>query len=163
FAELAKQSTTGNTPDSTSSSAGPNAAHASGTPPILLNQWAAEDLNAKAGDLITLDYYLWLEEGGLETRTANFLLAAVVTIEGARADRDLVPDYPGISDTESLSDWNPPFPIDLKLVRPKDDEYWKKCRTTPKAFIPLVAGQQLWQSRYGKLTSIRFYPQQGAN
>jgi ABC-type antimicrobial peptide transport system permease subunit len=154
------------TTDSTSGYANPFAAQgaqASDSTPILLNQWAADDLNAKIGDLVTLDYYLWQEEGRLETRSANFRVAGIVPIASAAADQNLVPDYPGISNTESLSDWNPPFPVDLKQVRPKDDEYWKKYHTTPKAFIPLAAGQQLWQSRFGKLTSIRLYPQQSAN
>ena len=31
-------------------------------------------------------------------------------------------------------------------------------RTTPKAFIPLSVGQELWQSRFGKLTSLRIIP-----
>jgi ABC-type antimicrobial peptide transport system permease subunit len=132
---------------------------ASQSPPIILNQWSVNDLGAKVGDLITLEYYLWQEEGKLETRSANFRLAGVVPIEGAAADRNLVPDYPGISDTESLADWNPPFPVDLKRVRHQDDEYWKQYRTTPKAFVPLKVGQQLWQSRYGKATSIRIYPE----
>jgi putative ABC transport system permease protein len=127
-------------------------------PPILLNEWAMSDLNAKVGDTVSLDYYLWQEEGRLETHTANFRLAGGLAITGAAADRDLVPDYPGISDTESLSDWDPPFPVDLKRVRPKDDEYWKKYRTTPKAFIGLAAGQKIWQSRYGKVTSARLFP-----
>lgn len=138
-------------------------AQASDSPPMLLNQWAADDLNAKVGDLVTLDYYLWQEEGRLETRSASFRVAGIVPITGAAADQNLVPDYPGISDTESLSDWNPPFPVDLKQVRPKDDEYWKKYHTTPKAFIPLAAGQEIWQSRFGKLTSIRLYPQANTN
>ncbi len=151
--------------DSTSGYANPFAsqtAQASGSPPIFLNQWAVDDLNAKISDVITLDYYLWQEDGNLETRSANFRLAGVVPIAGAAADQNLVPDYPGISDTESLSDWNPPFPVDLKLVRPKDDDYWKKYHTTPKAFIPLKTAQELWQSRFGKLTSLRLYPQQPA-
>jgi ABC-type antimicrobial peptide transport system permease subunit len=124
-------------------------------PEILLNDWAVQDLNAKLGDVVTLEYYLWQEEGKLETRTAQFRLEGIVPIAGEGADRDRVPEYPGISGTESLSDWDPPFPVDLKRVRPKDDEYWKQYRTTPKAFVPLGVGQNLWQTRFGKTTSLR--------
>ena len=35
--------------------------------PFLLNEWAAEDLGAKIGDTVTLDYFLWSDEDGLET------------------------------------------------------------------------------------------------
>lgn len=126
--------------------------------PILLNDWAARDLGARVGDAVSLDYYMWRDEGRLETRTAEFRLAGVVPMRGLAADRELTPEYPGISGTESLSDWDPPFPLDLARVRPQDEDYWKEFRTTPKAFIPLARGQELWQTRYGKLTSLRLYP-----
>ena len=72
-----------------------------------------------------------------------------------------MPEYPGISGSESLANWDPPFPVDLKRVRRQDEDYWKQYRTTPKAFIPLAVGQTLWQTRFGKLTSIRFLPRDG--
>lgn len=122
---------------------------------IVLNEWAARNLNVKPGDAISLEYYVWLEGGRLETRTADFKLAGIVKIGGLAADRDLVPDYPGITESENLSDWDPPFPIDLSRVRKEDEDYWHEYRTTPKAFIPLAKGQELWQSRFGKFTSIR--------
>ena len=130
-------------------------------PPIVLNEWAARDLGVHPGDPISLDYYLWHEGGRLETKTAQFYLAAIVPIKGLAADRDLVPEYPGISGSESLADWDPPFPVDLKRVRKQDEDYWHQYRTTPKAFIPLGVGQELWQSRFGKLTSIRLIPAGG--
>jgi hypothetical protein len=34
------------------------------------------------------------------------------------ADRDLAPVYPGISDSLSLRDWDPPFPLDSPRIRP---------------------------------------------
>ncbi|MBC7926575.1 MAG: ABC transporter permease [Bryobacteraceae bacterium] len=45
--------------------------------------------------------------------------------------------------------------MDLKKIRPQDEAYWDKYRATPKAFIRLAAGQKLWRSRYGAVTSIR--------
>ena len=124
-------------------------------PPIILNEWAARDLNAQPGATISLEYYLWHENGRLETKKADFELSAVVPIAGLAADRDLVPEYPGITESENLSDWDPPFPIDLNRVRKEDEDYWHQYRTTPKAFIPLSTAQNLWQTRFGKLTSIR--------
>ena len=123
---------------------------------IILNEWAARDLGARPGDPVSLDYYLWHEDGRLETKTAKFRLAAVVPIKGLAADKDLVPEYPGITGSEHLADWDPPFPVDLKRIRKQDEDYWDQYRTTPKAFIPLATAQELWQTRFGKLTSMRF-------
>jgi len=123
--------------------------------PIILNEWAARDLGVRRGDPVSLEYYVWQTDGRIETKTAQFNLSAVVPIAGPAADRDLVPDYPGISESASLADWDPPFPVDLKRIRKQDEDYWDQYRTTPKAFIPLRSGQELWESRFGKLTSIR--------
>ena len=130
-------------------------------PPIVLNDWAARDLDAKVGDRVTLEYYVWEDPGRLVTKSAPFVLAAIVPMTGTAADRDLAPDYPGISGSNTLSDWDPPFPIDLKRVRPVDEEYWDTFRTTPKAFVPELDGRVLWRSRYGELTSIRVLPRAG--
>jgi putative ABC transport system permease protein len=127
-------------------------------PPIVLNAWAARDLGARVGSTVWLDYYVWEEEGRLDTRSAAFQVSGVVPIEGLAADRNLTPNYPGITDSDRLSDWDPPFPIDLSKVRAVDEEYWRQYRTTPKAFVPLESGQQLWKTRYGSLTSLRLRP-----
>jgi ABC-type lipoprotein release transport system permease subunit len=128
---------------------------ADGTPPIVINEWVARELGARAGDPLTLEYYLWQEPGLLETRSAQFRIASVVPLAGAAADRDLSPVYPGITEADTLGDWDPPFPIDLKRVRPQDEAYWKEHRATPKAFIAFEQGQALWRSRYGDRTSVR--------
>ena len=133
----------------------------SSLPPIVLNEWAADDLAATPGDLVSIEYYQWQDEGLLLTREAEFRVTGVVLLEGAAADPDLTPDYPGITQAGSLFEWDPPFPIDLSLVGPRDEEYWDRYRTTPKAFLQLEAGQALWESRWGKLTSLRVFPSGG--
>jgi hypothetical protein len=120
-----------------------------------LNEWTARDLAARVGDPLTLEYAVWEPPGRLIRRTAGFRIAAVVPMQGLAADRTLAPVYPGLTDSESMARWDPPFPIDLRRVRPVDEDYWKKFRTTPKAFIRLDVGQRLWRSRYGDRSSIR--------
>ena len=124
-------------------------------PPIVVSAWTANDLQARVGDAVDIEYYRWADEGRLVTERASFRLAGIVPMTGLAVDRRLAPDYPGITTASSVSDWDPPFPIDLKLVRPQDEAYWDQYRTAPKAFIPLAAGQKLWGTRYGRLTSIR--------
>ncbi len=122
---------------------------------LVMNTWAAADLGVGPGDAVDIEYFVWEEQGNLLTRTATFHVASVVPITGATADPELTPTYPGITDSDRLSDWDPPFPIDLRRVRPIDEEYWDRYRTTPKAFIALATGQALWRTRYGSLTSLR--------
>ena len=123
--------------------------------PVWLNEWAAADLGAKAGDEVTLEYYLWSDEDGLSTHSAEFTLAGVLPMDGIGGDQTLTPDYPGISDAADMTSWDPPFPVDLKRVRPKDEDYWDRYRAAPKAVISLADGQRLWGSRYGKISSLR--------
>ncbi len=126
--------------------------------PILLNDWTARELGARVGDELMLQYHVWREEGRLETRRAPFRVAQIVPIAGAAADRELVPDYPGITREARLRDWDPPFPLDLSRIRPQDEAYWQRYRTTPKAWVPLAAGQALWGHRLGRTTSLRLSP-----
>jgi ABC-type lipoprotein release transport system permease subunit len=128
---------------------------------LVLGAWAARELGARVGDPVTLTYFVWLEEGRLDTRDATMTVEAIVPLAGAADDRDLSPEYPGITDSAHLSDWDPPFPVDLSRVRPQDERYWEEHRTTPKAFLPLAAAQMLWKHRLGALTSVRVVPPAG--
>lgn len=123
--------------------------------PLFLNEWAAQDLGAKIGDTVAIDYYLWSDEDGLQTSSSEFQLAGIVPMDGLGGDHTLTPEYPGISDAADMTSWDPPFPVDLKRVRPKDEDYWDRYRAAPKAFISLADGQRLWGSRYGKVSSFR--------
>ena len=129
--------------------------------PLFLNEWAAQDLGAGIGDTVTLDYYLWSDEDGLQTGSSQFTFAGVVPMSGMGGDQTLTPEYPGISDAADMTSWDPPFPVDLKRVRPKDEDYWDQYRAAPKAFIPLAEGQRLWGSRYGKVSSLRLAGTEG--
>ena len=122
---------------------------------ILLNTWAAEDLNARVGDEVKVAYYEVAPGEELLTRWATFQLKGIVAMAGLGADEKLAPDYPGLGDANNMADWEAPFPIDLSRVRPKDEDYWDTYRDAPKAFVSAATGQRLWQSRFGVLTAVR--------
>ncbi len=124
--------------------------------PIWINDWTAGDLGIGPGTPVKLEYFLWDYRRGLSTRTADFQVAGVIPLSGAAADRDLVPEFEGISQTDSISHWDPPFPVDLSRIRHQDEDYWERYRTTPKAFLPLETARKLWGSRFGDVTSLRF-------
>ena len=128
---------------------------------VLLNEWSAEDLGAKVGDRITLTYFVTGEFGRLEEREATFVLRGVVSSVGEATDPGWVPEYKGVTDTENLSDWEPPFPMDMTAIREKDEIYWDAYRTTPKAFVALEDGLRLWgedAERFGRYTTMRIQP-----
>ena len=122
---------------------------------ILLNEWAAEDLNANLGDRIDVSYYIVGPREELLTHHAQFRLKGILGLEGLAADPTLTPEFPGVHDADDMSEWEPPFPMDLNQIRHKDEAYWDEFRATPKAFVSEETGGHLWHSRFGDLTAIR--------
>ena len=125
---------------------------------LLLNAWTASDLGVRPGASVTLSYYVVGPGSALETASSEFRLAGIVSMAGAALDPDLAPTYKGMSDRARMSNWDPPFPMDLRLIRPRDEEYWDRYRAAPKAFVGLDRAKELWASRFGELTSIRLVP-----
>ncbi len=130
---------------------------------ILLNTWTANDLGVKVGDNITITYYRVGADEAYTIETASFLLKGILPIEGIAADKNIIPDFPGIHDTTDMSEWKSPFPIDYTLIRDQDEMYWDKYGPLPKAFISLEMGKRLWKNRFGDLTAIRMSPLQNSD
>ena len=122
---------------------------------ILINEWLADDLQAKPGDSLQLSYYVVDSGCHLTERTNTFRVRAVVPIRGVFADRTLMPEFPGIAKAESTQDWDTGFPMNY-TIRDKDEAYWRQYRGTPKAFVTRAAGQAMWANRFGNLTAIRY-------
>ena len=123
---------------------------------IIVNQWLADDLQAKAGDELQLTYFILGTTHRLEKETNSFRVRGVAPMEGPTADRTLMPDFPGIAKAEKTENWDAGFAIDMQKIRPKDEAYWKQYRGTPKALVTLAAGQKMWSNRFGEVTAIRF-------
>lgn len=123
---------------------------------IIINDWLAEDLSAKVGDEITIRYYLLDAGRELLERTNTFRVHSVVPMAGAAADRDLMPDFPGVSDAETTRDWEAGFELETGRIRPKDEKYWEDFKGTPKAFITLAKGENIWSNRFGNYTAVRW-------
>lgn len=123
---------------------------------ILLNRWAAEDLRASPGDEVRLSYLAMGPGGGLATRQAAFRLRGVVEMAGLGVDRSLTPEIPGATGSEDMASWDPPFPVDLSLIGPRDEEYWDLYRAAPKAFVDEATARRLWGTRFGDATGVRF-------
>ncbi|MDB6108863.1 MAG: hypothetical protein JWR69_613, partial [Pedosphaera sp.] len=105
---------------------------------ILINQWLADDLQAKPGDALRLTYFVIGNGRALEERQGEFHIRGILPLSGAAADRTLMPEFPGLSKAESSRDWDAGFPIQLNKIRDKDEKYWQQHRGTPKAFVTLA-------------------------
>lgn len=126
---------------------------------IILVNWPGSPLPFRPGMKVDLFYFPPEEaEGNQEVhRTFQVAGTAPLPLNGAAADPYLTPEFPGLTDKTDIRSWDPPFPFDRSRIRSGDanEQFWEQWRTTPKAYITLAAGQKLWGSRFGNLTSIR--------
>jgi putative ABC transport system permease protein len=120
---------------------------------ILINQWLADDLEAKVGDSIELVYFVIGSARKLQEQKSTFRVRGVLPMQ---PDPELMPEFPGLAKVENCRDWDRGIPIDLSKIRKRDEDYWDRYRGTPKAFITLAAGQKLWANRFGSLTAVRY-------
>lgn len=127
---------------------------------VVLNEFLAQDLAVNVGDQIRFKYHTMGSRGELPELEQAVTVRGIVKMSGAAIDRSMIPEVKGITDVESLSDWDQPFPMDLGSVTLRDDEYWESYRATPKMYLPLKTAQSLWPSRYGSLTSVRIAPKE---
>jgi putative ABC transport system permease protein len=123
---------------------------------IVINQWLADDLDAKVGDSVDIAYYRLDPQRKLHEEQSRFKVVRIVPLDGAAGDATLMPEIPGLADVKNCRDWKPGVPVNLDKIRPKDEQYWNEHRGTPKAFITLAAGQKLWRNPYGSLTAVRY-------
>ena len=144
--------------------------------PLVINNWTAEQLDAQVGTPLRIAYYEPEVENGKEVeRYFDAIVTSIVPItepsEPYRRrrppkfdqpptvynDSDLTPTVPGVTDQDSINDWDLPFPLKRKIEK-VDDTYWNNHRLTPKAFMPLASARRRFGSRFGQTTSLRILP-----
>jgi ABC-type antimicrobial peptide transport system permease subunit len=136
---------------------------------IVLADWKDSPITAPEGTTVRLSYFGPEQHGGGQLLTSDFRLAGRIPLRGPAADPDLTPEFPGVTDRADVRGWNPPPPFDnediTRRIKPNDanEQYWRDYRTTPKAYVTLAAGQRMWGSRFGRLTSVRLAAPDGAD
>lgn len=123
---------------------------------VILNRWAADDLAAQKGDSVTLHFYEIGPLRNLRETSHRFIVRDIIPTNNHFADSTLMPDFQGMSEAGSCSEWDAGVPIDLKRIRDKDEDYWDDYRGTPKVLISLETGRRIWNNPFGKLTMMRF-------
>ena len=124
---------------------------------ILVPMWPGSPLKVNQGQSVHVRYMAPDARNHLKlSEPIAFRVHSTPQLDGVLDDPDLTPEFPGITDSPRMDQWtNPPFPYDKTRVKPIDEEYWKRYRTTPKAYINLKKAQQLWSTRFGDVTSIQ--------
>ncbi len=131
---------------------------------IIIDRWMADDLAAQGSPVAigdTLEITTFLPEtlhGRVEETTRRLRISGIAAMRGAAVARSFVPDVKGITDEQSIADWDPPFPFDRRRVRAtppqdQDDRYWKDFGTAPKAFVSLTTARAIAGSRFGETTA----------
>ncbi len=128
---------------------------------ILLNAWTADELGVQVGEPVVLTYFVVGPEERLREEQATLRFRGALELTGLAGDRHLSQEYPGIADADNMAAWDPPFPLDLRRIRPRDEEYWDRYRGTPRGYLATATGQRLWRNPWGELTALRLAPTGG--
>jgi len=124
---------------------------------IILNQWLADSLQARTGTTVKLSYYELLPSNKFIEKSRSFKVSGVLDMAAVSTEKELAPRFPGLTDVDRCSDWDIGIPLEKARVEDKANEaYWKTYRDTPKAFVTLKAGQEMWSNRFGGLTAVRY-------
>jgi putative ABC transport system permease protein len=120
----------------------------------VISRWLADDLSAGVGDSLLMRYWETGARRELKENKTWLVVKGIAEMEHVAPDSILMPHLPGLSDAGNCRDWDTGVPVELGRIRGKDELYWDDYRGTPKAYISLSLGQQLWTNRFGNLTSL---------
>ncbi len=144
--------------------------------PCWVNSWLADQMKVKPGDKLQINYFEPETVDGREVEVSKQLVivGVVPIVEPVKPysrdelakyavsptrfnDPNMTPSVPGVTDQESISNWDLPFTTDREIRR-VDEEYWNNHRLTPKLFLRFedAASPQMFGSRFGRVTSLRF-------
>jgi len=123
---------------------------------MIINENLADDLGVSEGGKIEIRYFVPSQGKSLSEQSAAFTVKTVVPMMGTGADTSLMPSFEAMADAENCRDWKPGIPIDFSRIRPEDEQYWQQYKGAPKAFIAMKTARQLWSSRFGTITAMRF-------
>lgn len=123
---------------------------------IILNRWAADDLQVKPGDSIRLKYFEIGPLRQLVNKESVFILKGIIEMNSGWSDSTRVPHLPGLSNAGHCREWEAGVPIYLDAIRDIDEEYWNDYKGTPKAFVSEGAALKMWSNRFGNYSAVRF-------
>ena len=123
---------------------------------IVVTDWLAADLGIRPGDSLSMTYFVMGPLRRLTEKEEVFKVSGIIPLQTIPGGMAMMPDFPGISRAGNCSDWETGAPVELDLIRNKDEAYWNEFKGTPKAFITLEDGERLWDNPFGIVTAFRF-------
>lgn len=124
---------------------------------IILSRWLAAQLDARPGDPVTLTYYEFGAVNKFVETHRTFTVRRIAEMNEVAGERELGPAFPGLTDAGRCAEWSIGMPLEKSKVEDAANEaYWNEYRATPKAFVTLKAGREMWANRFGDLTGVRF-------
>ncbi len=121
---------------------------------VVISRWLADDLSAGTGDTLVMRYWETGTRRELTEKETKLVVRGIEEMRDVISDSILMPHLPGLSDAGNCRDWDAGVPVVLDRIRDKDEKYWDDYKGTPKAYIALELGEQLWTNRFGNLTSV---------
>lgn len=145
------------------------------SPYCLINSWLAAELEVQPGDWLQMQFYNpETVDGELKESFVRLMVIGIVPVERPKSpfrrtrpamfdrpptrfnDPNLTPTVPGITNQESIANWDVPFELkERRLILAADDQYWEEHRLTPKIFIPYSYARNFFYSRFGATTAIQ--------
>ncbi len=124
---------------------------------VVINSWLADELGVKKGDSVRVEYFRLNGGNRLIEEGRSLKVRDVLEMGVAEKAKKLMPDFPGLSDVESCGDWDIGMPLDDdKVADQRNEDYWDEYRDTPKLFVTLATGRNMWGNHFGDITSFRF-------
>ncbi len=121
---------------------------------VVISEWLAATIDAVIGDKLDLAYYLPADNGQLIEQTVCLSVSEIVPVDQLEYMQGLMPDIPGMTDSQSCSDWDSGVPVDLARITDEDEDYWDRYKTTPKMVISYKLAEKLFSGRYGLATAL---------
>jgi ABC-type antimicrobial peptide transport system permease subunit len=140
---------------------------------IVLTTWPESPLRGlpeDGGVKLNLEYFNPEVEGEGKVERRTLTLRGYVPLSGPGGDPNLTPPVKGMTEEGTRPrNWDRPPQLTTREVQKKirsgdvHDKYVDKYHFTPKAYVNLATGKQLFGSRYGSITSVRVAPAAGGN
>ena len=124
---------------------------------LLLNAWTAEALGVSTGATVQLSYSVVTGPREFAPTSRWFTVRGVLPMASLAAEREAVPEFPGLSDVDRCADWDIGMPLDDEQLEDEANEaYWEAFGPTPKAFVTYAAARGMWSNVYGQVMTVRF-------